>query len=615
MSDAIAHRGPDDSGTWSDEQARLGLAHRRLSIIDPSPLGRQPMQDVDETAVITYNGEIYNFLDLRKGLIHSGYTFRSNTDTEVLLNLYRRDGMDMLPKLNGIFAFALWDKRNKTLLLARDGLGVKPLYYSIGAEHVLFASEIKALIASDMLELSIDEQAVTNYLTYLWSPPPNTMLESVKKLEPGCALLLRDGRIKRRWRFYELPYDQPIEELSESQAIEEVYDCVSTAVERQMISDVPVGAFLSGGLDSSSIVHFARQFTSGEQLQCFTISFPNDELADEGFASDEPYAKRVAKHLGVKLHSVRADPDVIPNLERLVYHLDEPEADPAGLFVEQICRLARDHGMKVLLSGVGGDDIFSGYRRHYALSFERRWDWLPKQVRAAMRVTSGALPTRNPLGRRIAKAFQFADYEPDERIAGYFHWITPDALAMILSPRLRNFSQANGFSSPLMTSLSDLKPDTPRLNKMLYLDAKHFTSDHNLNYTDKMSMATGVEVRVPLLDPNLVSLAARLPTNYKQRGRIGKWILKKAMEDHLPRDVIYRPKSGFGAPLRRWLHRDLRDIVGDTLSASNIQRRGLFDANGVQALLELDRDGRIDASYPLLGLVMIELWLRLNVDK
>jgi asparagine synthase (glutamine-hydrolysing) len=613
MNDSIAHRGPDDAGVWHDAGLGIGFAHRRLSIIDLSALGHQPMWDVKRQVVIVFNGEIYNYRELRAELVSAGYSFGTQTDTEVLLNLYLRDGTAMLAQLNGIFAFAIYDVQSGSMFIARDQLGIKPLYYAQPNDGLVFASELKALLQEPSIPAAIDAGAVKHYLTYLWCPAPQTMLTAVKKLEPGYAMIVRRGRIARTWRYYDLPYLQPLTHVTETDAIAAVTAHVREAVRRQMVADVPVGAFLSGGLDSSAVVAFAREFSTGHKMQCFTIGFNGSAARAEGMTEDLPYARRVASHLGVDLHTIQIGPEMVGQLEEMIYHMDEPQADPAPLNVLFISRLARQHGIKVLLSGAGGDDIFTGYRRHYALSQEKYWGWLPQPIRHSLERVTGRLPTSNPTARRIRKAFAFAGASSDARLAGYFSWGHPADHVKLYGPTL--MAHADAADGPLIDTLNNLPADTPALNRMLYLEGKHFLADHNLNYTDKMAMAEGVEVRVPLLDPDLVALAARLPLNYKQRGAVGKWIFKKAMEPYLPRDVIYRPKTGFGAPLRHWLQHELRPILEDTLSTASLEARGLFNPEGVQRLAHYDRIGKVDGSYTLFSMICIETWCRIFIDQ
>ena len=612
MNTAIEHRGPDDAGTFFDEETHTGLAHRRLSIIDLSPRGHQPMWDVTGRAAIIYNGELYNYRELRAELVEDGYGFRSHSDTEVLLNLYLRDGVKMLERLNGIFAFAIYDTRNGELFVARDGLGVKPLYYTETPRGTLFASELKALLQEPSVSREIDPFAVHDHLLFLWCPSPRTMLRRVHKLEPGFALRVRHGRVAEHFRFYDLPYRQEPVDWPIGDAIVQVRKYMTRAVERQLVADVPVGAFLSGGLDSSSVVALAQRRLPS-RLQCFTIGFKSPEARIEGMAADLPYAEGVARHLGVDLHTIWVGPEMVDDLPRMLFHLDEPQADPAPINALYITRLARQHGIKVLLSGAGGDDIFTGYRRHYALRLELFWSWLPDSLRRGLRRFSDAIEPKSELRRRVAKALRYADLDGDARIESYFHWISPRLLDPVFGPALRRELGA-AHRDLVHEAISSLPASVPPLHRMLYLEGKFFLSDHNLNYVDKVSMANGVEVRVPLLDPELIDLVARLPIAFKQRGRVGKWILRRAMQPYLPREVLNREKTGFGAPLRHWLRYQLRPLVEDVLSERSLASRGLFDPSAVRRLVALNEERRVDAAYSIFSMICIELWCRMFVD-
>jgi len=319
----------------------------------------------------------------------------------------------------------------------------------------------------------------------------------------------------------------------------------------------------------------------------------------------------MADHVGARLHVVEVAASMVSELETLIWHLDEPQADPAPINALLICRLARETGLKVLLSGTGGDDIFTGYRRHLAVSKEWAWGWLPRGVRAGAAGLAGRIPVRSPLGRRLNKALRYAALDGDARIASYFFWLPPQDLARLYGPALRAAVSGRDPAEPLLETLRTLPDDASALRRMLYLDGKHFLADHNLAYADKTSMASGVEVRVPLLDSDLIALAASLPDRLKQRGATGKWIFKKAMEPLLPREIIDRPKTGFAAPIRRWLRDDLRGVVDDTLSARSLEARGLFDPLAVAELRRADAEGRVDGSYAIWGLMCLEIWCRL----
>lgn len=603
-----AHRGPDDSGYFVDSSVGVGLGHVRLSILELSSLGHQPMFSDDGSVVLVFNGEIYNFRELRAALEAKGCRFRGHSDTEVLLQLYLADGNAMLDRLNGIFTFALWDKKRGLMLVARDPLGVKPLYYAETAQGVAFASEIKALLCLVPAAKDLDIPALHRYLSFLWCPGDGTPLRAVRKLLPGEAMILRAGKVDRRWIWYQLPVFRGITaDLEEPAALTGTVDLLRQAVHRQMVADVPVGAFLSGGLDSSAVVAFAREQVS--DIRCFTIESTGGP--DEGMTDDLPYARRVAQHLHVPLDVVRIDAGrMAADVERMVMQLDEPLADPAPLNVLYISQLARQHGIKVLLSGGAGDDLFTGYRRHTAVNYENYWQWLPKSLRSSLEHTIGGLDQRVPYFRRLSKLLNGAGLEGDARLANYFMWAREKQLFALYTASFRTRLGQFAACDPMLEFLKPLPASVTPLERMLLLEQRFFLADHNLIYTDKMSMAVGVEVRVPFLDLDLVEHAARIPIGLKQRGRVGKWVLKKAMEPYLPRDVIYRPKTGFGAPLRRWMRNELRPLLGDLLSTESLKHRGLFEPAAVLRLIAQNDSGQVDAAYTLLSLLSIEIWCR-----
>lgn len=613
----IKHRGPDAEGIYEAASAGIGLGHVRLSIIDLSEKSNQPLWDATNQICVVFNGEIYNYRELRGELTRKGYCFKSEGDAEVIVNLYLEAGASAFKRLNGIFAFALYDTRDRTLRLVRDQFGIKPLYYAETAQSLFFASEIKAILQSPDVSRALSIPALQSALGLLWIPGPRTTLVGVEKVMPGEMLVIKDGRIKSRCELIGLPFDQPITNVPEDEAIAAVRDAVALAVERQLISDVEIGAFLSGGLDSTAVVAMAARHAGQKKLRCFSIESSGG--VDASTIDDLPYAKSAAQALGVSLDIIRISSTMFEDLAKMVWHLDEPQADPAPLNVWYIARGAHEAGLKVLLSGGGGDDVFSGYRRHVALQMESLWAWMPHFMRYGLKA-GGALVDRAFGLRRAEKLFRHATQDANGRLAGYFLWLEQSEIYHLLSGDSKHklHAQLNGRGDaphqPLLDMLGSLPTDMPVLNKMLALEQRFFLPDHNCNYTDKMSMATGVETRVPLLDPDLVALAARLPVRYKQRGLEGKWIFKKAMEGIVPSANIWRPKTGFGAPVRRWIRHDLKPMVDDLLAPSRIKSRGLWDATAVATLIHKDRAGTIDASYTILSLLAIELWCRQFID-
>jgi len=609
---AISHRGPDDSGIYINQSLKIGLGHRRLSILDTSSFGHQPMLSNDKKIILVFNGEIYNYKELRSDLKRKGFVFRGESDTEVLLNLYLLEGKKMLSKLNGIFTFAIFDTSLELLFVARDALGVKPLYYFNQGNVFAFASEIKALLKLIPNDKELDVESINRYLSFLWCPGDGTPLNSVKKLLPGEAIIAKNGRIVDKWLWYKLPiFSQIKKDINKEQAISGVTSHLRQAVHRQMVADVPLGAFLSGGLDSSSVVAFAKEVNP--DIKCFTIETKGSQ--DKGAVDDLPYAKRVSKYLNVSLEVVSIDSHKMAgDLESMIIQLDEPLADPAALNVLYISQLAKEQGIKVLLSGAGGDDLFTGYRRHYALQLERYWGWLPKNVRTGLESITRNLNTNNSINRRIVKMFNGAGLNSEDRLINYFRWSDDPLLQSLYSPEFRQQLAGSNSNQIMQDFIEPILVNSSPLDQMLALEQRFFLADHNLNYTDKMSMAAGVETRVPFLDLDLVNFAARIPDKFKQKGGTGKWVLKKAMESYLPKEVIYRPKTGFGAPLRTWIKHDLQELLRDTLSPDSLNKRGLFSSKAVQQLILDNNNNKIDASYTLFSLLCIEIWCRHYID-
>lgn len=606
MARKIAHRGPDNIA-W-ESHGDVHLAHTRLSIIDLSPNSNQPLWDVKQQACIVFNGEIYNYKVLRQKLIKQGVAFHSEGDAEVLLNLYLCYKEDFLSQVEGIFSLCIWDKNRQEMFLARDHFGVKPLYYAQTQEGFFFSSEIKSLTAIPTLNKSLCHDALFRSLVFLYSPGEDTLLKQVKKLRPGHFIRLKDSQIVEYTEYWDWPEYQPVQRSSEENA-QRVLSSIEKAVEQQLVADVPVGAFLSGGLDSSLLVALASKTTP---ISCFTIDSSNNTGENDGFEDDLPYAKKVAEHLGVELDILKASPNIVSQLPDMIYSLDEMQADPAPLNVMLICEQARKKGVKVLLSGAGGDDVFSGYRRHVAIQLERYWSWMPSFARKGLRTITQALPKSDHRLRRLSKAFSYAHLDEDERLLSYFYWIDPNIVRDLFNDDIRSSLSENPMTG--ITNRLKALPSKDPLERMLFLERHYFLVDHNFNYTDKMSMASGVEVRVPFLDKHVSQTASEIESGQKQHGKAGKWILKKAAEACLPKSIIYRPKSGFGAPLRHWLKTDLAPMVNDLLSAENINKRGIFNSEKIENLITADRKGQQDYSYPIFALLCFEIWCQKFID-
>ena len=610
----IAHRGPDDTGIYNTHNLFLG--HQRLSIQDLSDSGHQPMHSADGEWTIIFNGEIYNHLDIRKE-IESKYAFRSSGDTETLLYAFIEYGIDVLKKLNGIFSFAIFHHQSQDLYIVRDQLGVKPLYYYLKDNKLIFGSEIKSFIEIEGFNPAVDISCIANYISFLWSTGETTPFLHVKKLLPGHYIKVNPGKVAELSisKYYEIPFNGVYFKTSEDEIIDGLEQHLIKAVERQLLSDVPVAFFLSGGLDSSAIVAIAKKLRPSERLRCYTIKSTDGDLTKEGFANDLTYARKLAQKLDLDLVEVEIDVNIISDFDKMVYHLDEPQADAAPLNVWRICEQAKCDGYKVLLGGTAGDDLFTGYRRHQALNLERNIQKVPLPIRKAIKKFTTLLGNNNSTIRRIKKVAQNIDKPSVDRLYGYFEWLDMDKVKNLFNARnrdsMKNYYPLNYFKELLL----NIPQEHSEVNKYLYWELKTFLVDHNLNYTDKMSMASGIEVRVPFLDLELVEYAAKIPPRMKLRGNVVKYVLKKAMEKYLPHEIIYRPKTGFGAPVRQWVTQDLDMKIKEYLGEASILKRDIFDPQKISSLISDNKSGKVDASYSILALMAIESWFRQFVDK
>jgi asparagine synthase (glutamine-hydrolysing) len=602
----IGHRGPDSMGNYKNKNVYLG--HTRLSILDVSERGNQPMFSEDGQYIIIFNGEIYNHLELRKAVL-SDVEFNSTCDTETVLKGLIKEGKKFIDRLNGIFAFSFYNLKTNDFIIVRDHFGIKPLYYYKSEKEISFSSELKA-INGFVKNKSINTKALRNYVNFLWSPGEDTPINEIKKLLPGHYLSGNVNDIKniKSKRFYSIPFRGDYFQKKENEIVDLLEAKLVKAVERQMLSDVPIGFFLSGGLDSSLLVAIAKKLYPEKSMECFTIKINHDNK--EGFSDDLHYAEKVAKYLNVNLNIVEANVDIMSSFDKLIYHLDEPQSDPAPINILNICNLAKSKGIKVLIGGTAGDDLFSGYRRHQALRFEKYFEAIPLLLRKGIKKISSKLDKRKPIYRRFSKLVKDIDKSKEARLLGYFDWIDKDTLSGLFIDKIKDDKYA------FFKELSSLIPEgTKDLNKMLFWELNTFLVDHNLNYTDKASMATGVEVRVPFLDKDLVEFSTLIPPELKMKGSETKYILKKVAERYLPNEVIYRSKTGFGAPIRTWILNDMSALINQYLNKKTVVERGIFDYEKIEDLIEKNRKGLVDASYTIWSLLAIESWMRQFYDE
>jgi asparagine synthase (glutamine-hydrolysing) len=626
MTSIIAHRGPDDAGIYVSETAEVGLGNRRLSIIDLSPAGHMPMSNEDDRIWITYNGEIYNFRELRCDLKTRGHQFRSNTDTEVLIHGYEEWGVNLLSKLNGMFALALLDFRESEilpkLLLARDRLGIKPLYHTTIGDKLIFGSEIKSILLCPEVQRQINLEALHRYLAFRWVPGPETLFKGVYKLMPGHYLLWQDGRSTIHC-YWDLKFD--IDQTSSEEAlIEELQGILSRSIARHLISDVPLGVFLSGGLDSSTILAVAAKLTR-EPMTAYTVAYPREDGRLEQSDEDSKYARLVARHCGADYHEILLQPDVVDLLPKVVWHLDEPVSDAAAISTYLICTAARSDA-KVLLSGQGGDEVFAGYRVHLSYRLSEMARHIPEFVRngpvrrilAALPWLQDKLPGVHPglilaFHRYFDKLLREASLPPEQRYVAFQAYCSDHDLSQLYASGVRE-DLLGCIAGQRHLHYFDAVSSQDFVNRMLYVDTKTFLPELNLTYSDKLSMAASVELRVPFLDAELIEFAARVPARLKLRNLTTKYILKKAVSGVVPRAVIRRRKAGFGAPTRMWLRRDLPEMIDDLLSEHAIRQRGYLDPKEVRRLIEQDREGVEDYSYRVWMLLTLELWHRIFLD-
>ena len=609
---ALRHRGPDDEGCHYDAGVGLALGHTRLSIIDLTDSAHQPMSTLDGRYTIRINSEIYNYRSLRAELVSSGIALRTQSDTEVLLALFARDGASCLERLHGIFAFAIWDSVEKRLFLARDHLGVKPLYYAALGQGFLFASEMKVLTLCPDLPREIDPAALADHLGFLWTPGDATILKAVRKLRPGCTLTVDvDGL--RLQRYYRTPL--PDRAIAGNRSVppgsaDDLRDLIDSVVAEQMVADVDVGALLSGGVDSSAIVASMCRAADPGKITTFCAAVEKSDSVSDNFGDDRRHAVEVARSLGVKLIEVPTETDLIDQLPAMMWQLDEPTADFSALQTLALARAARDTGIKVLLSGVGGDDLFAGYSRHRAAMIYEMLSRVPGG-RAATGALARLLPAGSLVGRRLRRTGELLAMDEETMLteAMSFSAITGQHRLALLSPEMRN--TMGGTTGPLAFAASfEATKGLHPVERALDLELNGFMPDHNLNYTDKMAMQTGVEVRVPLCDPKLVEFAMQLPIADKIDLWKTKKILRASQANRIPQSVLRRPKQGFGVPMRGWLRGAARPLMEEMTSETVVSARGLFDAKAVTALRDAFLSSEVDAALTLFPLMAIEVWCR-----
>lgn len=604
MTDAIAHRGPDGEGRYVS--GPVGLGHRRLAIIDVSAAGAQPMSNEDGSVWITFNGEIYNYAELRHRLIQRGHVFRSHTDTEVIVHLWEQHGVECVEHLRGMFAFGVWDANRQSLFLARDRVGIKPLYFAETRSGLTFASEIKALLCDPDVSRAVSLEAIDRFLTYAYLPGSGTMFERIHKLDPGHYLLVAAGVTTRR-QYWDLSYEPSDRFRSIDEAAEALDALVRETVKGHMISDVPVGFLASGGVDSTALLSYAVEETD-KPIQTFTVGFAAADVVDE-----RPFARLAADRFGsTHRETTIAAEDFRQFLPRYVWHMEEPVCEPPAIALHHVSALARQH-VTVLVSGEGGDEAFAGYPeyRHYpALERLKSWAGPLRGVVGAGVQAAGTLTQNVRLrkyGALVNRSLPAYYYSRTSTPSDYFN-------AHRATLYSRDFKAALGGTRPTSVTeeLFTRVTGADRVNQMLYVDTKTWLPDDLLVKADKMTMATSVELRVPFLDHHILEFAASLPVSFKLKGRATKRVLRHAFRRRVPAEILKRPKAGFPVPYGRWLTGELRDLVEDALCGTRSKARQLLEPAHVEAGWRAQTGGF--APRDIFALVVLELWHRAFVD-
>jgi len=617
MRDEMSHRGPDDSGELSFDQGRGALGFRRLSIIDLSAAGHQPMHGCDNRHWLVFNGEIYNHAQLRVGLEERGHQYASRTDSETILHLYEEVGLDLVHEIEGDYAIALWDSDKERLLLVRDRIGVKPLYYFYKDGRFIFGSEIKAILQHPAVTRDIDEQSLYHYLTFLTTPAPNTLFKDIHKLPAGHLLTLtRDGQLNIQQYWDALPKPQESVRSDEEHQVE-IMRLLRESISKRMMSDVPFGVFLSGGVDSSANVALMSEQMS-RPVETFTVGF-----SDAEYLNELDSARRISKQFGTNHHEVIiSEKEMSDFLPDMVFHQDEPIADPVCVPLYYVSKLARDSGTIVVQVGEGSDEIFSGYEnyvRHLRI-YEKFWrhaESIPLTLRRA--VSNVSRPALEATGRKRVAIELIRRLGAGEPLfwggaVVYDETFKPRVLSKQLLERVNGLSSLHVVEGYLK-HIERERPDSDFLARMTYLELKLRLPELLLMRVDKITMATSVEARVPFLDHHLVEYALALPRSLKVQGVSGKHILKRALEDVLPRDLLYERKRGFGAPVREWFREGLGGWFDDHLMNSTMRRRNLLNYDFIGRMLTEHRNRTKDWGFHLWALLNLSLWYERWIDR
>jgi asparagine synthase (glutamine-hydrolysing) len=594
MCGAMTHRGPDDQGLYVNGSVGLGM--RRLSIIDLDG-GHQPVPNEDRSIWVVFNGEIYNYRALRRDLERRGHVFTTNSDTETIVHLYEDYGPQCVDRLRGMFAIAIWDARRRQILLARDRLGIKPLYYAERDGELLFASELKSILQLGRVPRTLDWEAVRHLFTFLVTPPAQSIVSDVKKLEPARFAVARDGGSLRTQRYWDVEFE-PAHDATEPELIEELRGLLDESVALHQVSDVPVGAFLSGGVDSSAVVA-TMSAINAQPVKTFSVGFP-----DADFSELEP-ARQVASLCGTEHHELVIDPDVVPLVEDFAWFLDEPFGDTSAIATYMVSKLAAEH-VKVVLTGDGGDEIFAGYDKYVVEGRERAYDLMPATLRRAAGVVGAVMPD----GMRGRRFLRHLALDGPRRYLDAQSIVHPDELGTLFTPEAAaRMAPYDPWSGPI----AQLSGGLDWMSAVQYGDLQNYLPLDVLTKVDRMTMAHSIEARPPLLDHRLVEFAARVPPELRYHNGTTKYLFKQALRDRLPDAIIDRRKQGFAVPLARWFRGPLFGYARDVLLSASSRQRGVLNPATIERWLQLHQGGR-DLDLQLWTMLSFELWCRRFLD-
>ncbi|KPK75372.1 MAG: hypothetical protein AMJ89_04625 [candidate division Zixibacteria bacterium SM23_73] len=613
MTDVIIHRGPDDVGYYIKDNIGLGI--RRLSIID-LVTGHQPISNEDQSIWIVLNGEIYNFLELKDNLIKKGHRFRTKTDTEVIVHLYEEYGTECVKHLRGMFCFALWDDNHKRLVLAKDRIGIKPLYYAICQNQLIFGSEIKSILQHPLFEREIDLDALKDYFTFLYIPAPKTIFSGISKLLPGHILVQEDKKLTIK-KYWELKYETSLKQ-SEDYFVEGFLEKLKEAVRMHLLSDVPLGAFLSGGIDSSSVVALMSQVAT-KPVMTFSIGYPDENR----YFDERKEARGVAEKFGTQHQEFVVRPDLVDILPKSITYFDEPFADSSFIPNYYISQMTRQK-VKVALSGLGGDELSAGYVRYLGVILGEYYNKLPSSLKRMIKSFVNSLPETsgdNPIISRAKRFVKGAALPAQQSYLEYISAFNQDDLSNLFSGEVRKeteeYNPQESFFAYFSQAESDPKIQNSgnMLNKMLFLDSKTYLPDDLLTLTDRMSMAHSLEVRVPFLDHQLMEFLATVPPQLKIRNLQKKYIHRKAVSKILPKEILQKKKKGFSLPLGSWFRKELSGFVQEVLTQDQIEKTGLFDQEYIDQILQEHLSYKADHESKIMALLVFIIWYDIYMTR